>query len=101
MQTGHTSGPWLGPPAAWTDVPTATTAARITGGLRSTPMTSGWLNLHRYLYVLARAHNRTPDASQPAVAGVLEDEQQGLATLSDEERGVWNASGARGTFDQA
>jgi len=51
-----------------------------------------WLNLHHYLYVLARAHNGTSDASQPAVAGVLEDEQQGLATVSDEERSAWNAA---------
>lgn len=44
-----------------------------------------WLNLHHYLYVLGRAHAGTPDARQPAVAGALEDERQGLATVADEE----------------
>ena len=51
-----------------------------------------WLNLHHYLYVLSRAHNHTPDAAQPAVTGALDDEQQGLATLTDEERAAWSAA---------
>ena len=42
--------------------------------------------------MVARAHNRTTDASQPAVAGALEDEQQGVSTLNPEERDGWNTS---------
>ena len=45
-----------------------------------------WLNLHHYLYVLGRAHNGAPDAKQPAVASASDDEQRGLASLTDEER---------------
>src|SRR5438034_5469157 len=48
-----------------------------------------WLNLHHYLYVLGRAHNGAPDAAQPAVASAPDDEKQGLALLTDEERQTW------------
>jgi hypothetical protein len=48
-----------------------------------------WLNLHHYLYVLGRAHNGEPDAMQPAVATAPDDEKQGLALLTDEERQTW------------
>jgi hypothetical protein len=49
-----------------------------------------WLNLHHYLYVLGRAHNRAPDATQPAVASAPDDERQGLAALTEEERRLWD-----------
>ena len=48
-----------------------------------------WLNLHHYLYVLGRAHNGASDAMQPAVATAPDDEKQGLALLTDEERQIW------------
>jgi hypothetical protein len=49
-----------------------------------------WLNLHHYLYILGRAHNNAADATQPAVASAPDDERQGLAALTEEERRVWN-----------
>jgi hypothetical protein len=48
-----------------------------------------WLNLHHYLYVLGRAHSGALDAKQPAVASAPDDEQRGLASLTDEERRTW------------
>ena len=48
-----------------------------------------WLNLHHYLYILGRAHNGASDAMQPAVATAPDDEKQGLALLTDEERQIW------------
>ena len=50
-----------------------------------------WLNLHHYLYVLGRAHNGAPDATQPAVASAPDDEKQGLALLNEQERQAWSA----------
>jgi hypothetical protein len=49
-----------------------------------------WLNLHHFLYVLGRAHRGAPDAAQIAVAGAPDEEKQGLALLSDDERQVWD-----------
>lgn len=51
-----------------------------------------WLDLHHYLYVLGRAHNGAPDATQPSVASALDDEKQGLADVTDEERRSWKAA---------
>jgi hypothetical protein len=51
-----------------------------------------WLNLHHYLYVLGRAHNGAPDSTEPAVASAPDDEKQGLALLTDEERRSWTAA---------
>ncbi|HET9833583.1 MAG TPA: hypothetical protein VFP91_17805, partial [Vicinamibacterales bacterium] len=48
-----------------------------------------WLNLHHYLYVLGRAHNNAPDATQPAVATAPDDEKRGLSLLTEEERQSW------------
>src|SRR4051812_31013260 len=54
-----------------------------------------WLNLHHYLYVLGRAHSGARDAMEPAVASAPDDEKQGLALLTDEERQLWtNVVGA-------
>jgi len=53
-----------------------------------------WLNLHHYLYVLGRAHNRMPDATQAAVASAPDDEREGLLLLTDEERHIWDESAA-------
>lgn len=51
-----------------------------------------WLSLHHYLYVLGRARNRTPDATQTAVASAPDDERQGSQLLTGDERGVWDAA---------
>ena len=51
-----------------------------------------WLNLHHYLYVLGRVRNRAPDVSQVAVASAPDDERQGLVSLTDEERRIWDRS---------
>jgi len=51
-----------------------------------------WLNLHHYLYVLGRVRNHAPDASQVAVASAADDERQGLESLNDEERRIWETS---------
>src|SRR5215831_3583002 len=51
-----------------------------------------WLNLHHYLYVLGRAHNGAPDSARPAIATAPNDEKEGLALLSDEERRTWTAA---------
>src|SRR4051812_14191138 len=62
-----------------------------------------WLNLHHYLYVLGRAHNNAPDAKEPAVRSAPDDEKQGLALLTDEERQQWAGavdSYARGISQQ-
>jgi hypothetical protein len=51
-----------------------------------------WLNLHHYLYVLGRVRNRAPDVSQAAIASAPDDEGQGLGSLNDEERRIWETS---------
>jgi hypothetical protein len=51
-----------------------------------------WLNLHHFLYVLGRARNGAPDATQQAVAGVAADERQGRATLTAEEQQTWETT---------
>jgi hypothetical protein len=48
-----------------------------------------WLNLHHFLYVLARAENKTRDSSRAAVSGAPADQQQGMALLTTEEQTVW------------
>jgi hypothetical protein len=48
-----------------------------------------WLNLHHFLYVLARAQNKERDASREAVSNAPSDAQQGLTKLSEKERAVW------------
>src|ERR1043166_8124074 len=45
-----------------------------------------WLNLHHFLYVLARAENKERDATREAVANAPADQATGLATLSASEQ---------------
>src|SRR5438093_1778022 len=48
-----------------------------------------WLNLHHFLYVLARAENKERDASREAVGGAPADQDRGLGSLSEKDRAVW------------
>jgi hypothetical protein len=48
-----------------------------------------WLNLHHFLYVLARAENKERDTSREAVAGAPVDQEGGFARLSEKEQAVW------------
>jgi hypothetical protein len=48
-----------------------------------------WLNLHKFLYVLGRAQNKSTDASREAVAGAPADADRGLALLTEAERNIW------------
>jgi len=48
-----------------------------------------WLNLHKFLYVLGRAENKTPDATSEPVAGAPADSEQRLVTLSAADRSTW------------
>ena len=48
-----------------------------------------WLNLHKFLYVLGRARNKSADASREAVAGAPADADRGLASLTESERKTW------------
>src|SRR6476620_8199077 len=48
-----------------------------------------WLNLHHFLYVLARAQNKERDAARTAVAGAPADQEQGLAKLKPAEQAAW------------
>ncbi|HYV09687.1 MAG TPA: hypothetical protein VE980_02160 [Pyrinomonadaceae bacterium] len=48
-----------------------------------------WLNLHHFLYVLGRAQNKTRDSSRSAVVNAPNDQEQGLAKLTDAERATW------------
>ena len=48
-----------------------------------------WLNLHKYLYVLGRAQNKSVDANREAVAGAPADADRGLASLTESERKTW------------
>lgn len=50
---------------------------------------SFWLNLHHFLYVLGRVEAKRPDVTRRAVAGAPDDEAQGLARATDDERRVW------------
>src|ERR1051325_8830724 len=45
-----------------------------------------WLNLHHFLYVLGRAQNKTRDSSRSAVVNAPNDQEQGLAKLTDAGR---------------
>jgi len=48
-----------------------------------------WLNLHHFLYVLARANNKERDASREAVSGAPADQERGLAKLNPNEQEAW------------
>jgi hypothetical protein len=48
-----------------------------------------WLNLHHFLYVLARAENKERDASREAVAGAPSDQERGFVKLSAKEQTIW------------
>lgn len=48
-----------------------------------------WLNLHHFLYVLARAENKERDSSREAVANAPADQASGLVKLSAAERETW------------
>ena len=48
-----------------------------------------WLNLHHFLYVLARAQNKERDAARTAVAGAPADQEQVLAKLKPAEQAAW------------
>src|ERR1044072_1009540 len=52
-----------------------------------------WLNLHHFLYVLGRAQNKTRDSSRSAVVNAPNDQEQGLAKLTDAERATWAGRG--------
>ena len=45
-----------------------------------------WLNLHKFLYVLGRAENKTADATREPVAGAPAESEQKLATLNAVDR---------------
>ena len=49
-----------------------------------------WLNLHHFLYVLARADNKERDASREAVSGAPADQERGLAKLNTKEQETWH-----------
>jgi hypothetical protein len=49
-----------------------------------------WLNLHHFLYVLARAKNGEADSRREAVAAAPGDEARGLATLPVADQRVWH-----------
>jgi len=49
-----------------------------------------WLNLHHFLYVLARAENKERDASREAVSDAPADEERGLAKLDSKEQETWH-----------
>src|SRR5262245_54045338 len=48
-----------------------------------------WLNLHKFLYVLGRAQNKSADASRDAVADAPGEADRGLASLTEAERTTW------------
>jgi hypothetical protein len=48
-----------------------------------------WLNLHKFLYVLGRAHNKYSDASREAVAKAPADAERGVASLTEADRQIW------------
>jgi hypothetical protein len=49
-----------------------------------------WLNLHHFLYVLARAENKERDASREAVSRAPADQERGLAKLNAKEQETWH-----------
>ena len=49
-----------------------------------------WLNLHKFLYVLGRAQNRTADAMREPVADAPSDSDRGIESLTPAERNAWN-----------
>ena len=49
-----------------------------------------WLNLHHFLYVLARAANKERDTSREAVAGAPADQERRLAKLNAKEQETWH-----------
>src|SRR6476619_555967 len=51
-----------------------------------------WLNLHHFLYVLARANNKERDASREAVTGAPADQERGLAKLNAREQQTWRTA---------
>ena len=71
-------------------------AATLTVALAAQPATvftfhsnEFWLNLHKFLYVLGRAENKTADATREPVAGAPAESEQKLATLSAVDRSTW------------
>ena len=48
-----------------------------------------WLNLHKFLYVLGRAENKTADATRGPVAGAPEEAGRLLASLPPADRAAW------------
>ena len=48
-----------------------------------------WLNLHHFLYVLARADNKERDTAREAVSGAPADQERGLAKLNAKEQETW------------
>src|SRR5438094_10418592 len=49
-----------------------------------------WLNLHKFLYVLGRAQNRTADAMREPVADAPSDSDRATESLTPAERTAWN-----------
>jgi hypothetical protein len=68
-------------------------AAAMRGWLQSTPLfrfRSGfWNNLHHFLYVLGRDHNRTADRMRDAVVNAPKD-VEGLSARPEQERAAWD-----------
>src|SRR5437867_4561197 len=71
-------------------------AAALTVALAGQPTTifkfqsdEFWLNLHKFLYVLGRAQNRTTDAARAPVADAPLDSDRGLASLNELDRASW------------
>jgi len=83
---------WLRVVMLFASVATSFAQTRVTTSYFSFTTDDFWLNLHHYLYVLGRAHNGTPDSTLPAVATASDDEKEGLALLSDDERRTWTAA---------
>jgi hypothetical protein len=48
-----------------------------------------WLNLHHFLYVLARAENKERDSSREAVANAPADQATGIVKLTSPEQDAW------------
>src|ERR1043166_920672 len=68
---------------------TASSAARDAVPIFTFESDEFWLNLHKFLYVLGRAQNKSADASREAVAGAPAESTRGQESLSESERRIW------------
>lgn len=73
------------PPAAHAQLPADSAIFRVTTN-------EFWLNLHHFLYVLARAQGGEPDAAREAVAQAPIEASRTLAGLSAADQTTWKAA---------